>query len=226
MLLRGKSGERDRGAEQGVCLLCLTGKYKSQFRISQYVKASSGKCLPHGCGNSELLLSDSFVPKSRWTGTVFPAVPGLLGSWQSMSIIHNLVVSQLNVGGSSQPRSGRDAKDTRTLLSWGRWSWFDFFCSPPPTSLPSSRESSLLRPGKAERPGGGQAEPPRGYRHPWVCSRRALQTSAMPPVNWVLLVCPGGHGAPPAWYFHSVRAIGLVRWEIKKLLLYKVSSYF
>lgn len=60
-----QSGERDGGAGQGVCLLRLTGKYKSQFRISQYVKTSSGKCLPCGCSNSELLLSDSSVPKPR-----------------------------------------------------------------------------------------------------------------------------------------------------------------
>lgn len=43
VVLRGRSvlqsGERDRGAGQGVCILCLTGKYKSQFRISQLAKA-------------------------------------------------------------------------------------------------------------------------------------------------------------------------------------------
>lgn len=79
---------------------------------------------------------------------------------------------------------------------------------PPPTSLLSSRKSSLLWPGEAERLGGGQAEPAGGHRDPRVCSWRTLQTSAMPPVHWVLLVCPGGHGTSPAWYFHSVRAVG------------------
>lgn len=125
-----------------------------------------------------------------------------------------------------------DVKDTHILLSWGRWSLSDFFSPPLLTFLLSSRESSLLWPGKAECPGGGQAEPPWGYRHSRVCSWRALQTSAMPPVDRVLLVCPSGHGTPPAWYFHSVRAIGLVRClpgedAIKKpLLLYWICSYF
>lgn len=108
------------------------------------------------------------------------------------------------------------------LSCWPEQSDLDSFSTP--SNLPlSSRKSPFVWPGEAERLGGGQAEPPGGHRHPWVCSWRTLQTSAMPPVHWVLLVCPGWHGTPPAWYFHSVRAIarpgevpGWRRWDIKK----------
>lgn len=104
---------------------------------------------------------------------------------------------------------------SKVILIW-------FLSLPLPTSLLSCRKSSLLWPGEAERPGGGPAEPPGGHRHPRVRPRRALQARAVPPVHGVLLVRPGGHGASPAWYFHTVRAVGRPgkvpgwgRWDIK-----------
>lgn len=66
------------------------------------------------------------------------------------------------------------------------------------------RESSLLWPGETERPGWGSAEPSWGHFHPRLWTRRPLQTSPVPPVHRLLLVCSGGHGTAHSWNLHQV----------------------
>lgn len=79
------------------------------------------------------------------------------------------------------------------------------------------RESSLLWPGATERTGRGSAESSWGHFHPWLWAWRPLQTSPVPPVHRLLLVCSGGHGTTHSWNIHQVIQVA-IQWLVLRCL--------
>lgn len=75
--------------------------------------------------------------------------------------------------------------------------WLQNNLWPTPSSL-------IMRPGAAVCPGRGEATQKRCCFCTRLCPGRPLQTSSVPPLHWLLLVCAGRHRTPHTWDLHQV----------------------